>query len=274
MEQFSRIGAGENYLILQYADIIRKILIFNLKRVEYYSIISVCFNLRWRQKRAPTAPSVQECGLSLLFRSCRKFPQESRDVLRPPCGRSWADFDGLQITSVFASGPPCAPVDGNQVQHLRQAWQGGIIKIVHIVTPIVYDVKTRTRVLCMRLRFGFGIHDTLSDEPDRSHGNARFPGNFGIWPLPVYAAPINLAAKPWRIRRQFPVSESFSASLHQEALAVGALRRTAAISIEARIFLTAYFAARQYKSNYFNKLGNQKLELHMILFQLLPVPGY
>lgn len=115
------------------------------------------------------AALMQECELSLLFRACRKLSQESLDVLRSPCGRSWAYFDGLGIPSVFASSPPRAPADGNQVQHLRQAQQGGIIKIVHIIL-----------LLCMRLRFRFGIHDTLSGEPDRSHGNTRFPGNFGI----------------------------------------------------------------------------------------------
>lgn len=116
---------------------------------------------------------MQECGLSLLFRACRKFSQESLDILRSPCGRSWAYFDGFWVSPVFASGPPCAPTDGNQIQHLRQAQQGGIIKIVHIVTPVVYDVKARPQILCMRLRFSFGIHDTLSGEPDRSHGNTR-----------------------------------------------------------------------------------------------------
>lgn len=84
---------------------------------------------------------MQECGLCLLFHACRKLPQESLDVLGFPCGRSWADFDGLGIPSVFASGPPCAPADGNQVQHLRQAQQGGIVKIIHIVTPIMCNVK-------------------------------------------------------------------------------------------------------------------------------------
>lgn len=35
-------------------------------------------------------------------------------------------------------------------------------------------------LLCMRLRFRFGIHYALSGEPDRSRGNARSPGNFGV----------------------------------------------------------------------------------------------
>lgn len=64
--------------------------------------------------------------------------------------------------------------------------------------------------------------------------------------------PINLAAKPWYIRRQFPMPEGFSAFFHQITLVFSAFRRTAAISIEAKVFLPAHFTGIRTLSGFFS----------------------
>lgn len=115
----------------------------------------------------------------------------------------------------------------------------------------MYDVEVHAQALCMRLRFCFGTHDTLSGKPDRSHGNARVLGNFGIGLLPVDDAPVDLAAKSWNVRGQCPVPELFAAFLHQNAPVVSTLWGATAVSKKAQIFRAADFADVQVLSGLF-----------------------